>query len=90
MAPKTNHFIGLAGAALLARSTYFFRITAGGYARTFGPTLTLFFVAAWLAGKRRLALVILVLQAGIYPSVMMPCTRASSRSCWRSTSIGTV
>lgn len=69
---RSNHYVGLAAAVLLAHSAHFFRITAGGYARTFGPTLLVCFIAAWLAGKRRLCLVILVIQAGTYPPVMMP------------------
>jgi hypothetical protein len=69
---RSSHFVGLASVVFLAHDARFFRITAGGYARTFGPTLTLAFLAAWLSGRRRLVLVVLMVQAGIYPSVAVP------------------
>lgn len=70
---RSNAFIGFAAMALLVRSLDFTGIIAGGYARSFGPALTLAFLGAFMAGKHRLVLAILVLQAALYPSVVIPC-----------------
>jgi hypothetical protein len=70
---RTNHWMGLAAAALLVRDSAYFRVTAGGYPRTFGPTLTLLFLAAWLTGRHRATCVVLVVVAALYPSVVVPC-----------------
>jgi hypothetical protein len=70
---RANWVVGLVGAALLVRDDVIYRMTAGGYPRSFGPMLTLLFLAAWLSGKRRLALLVLVVAAALYPSVAVPC-----------------
>jgi hypothetical protein len=45
----------------------------GGMARSMGPALLYLFLYAYLRGRHHLALVSLVLQAAIYPSVVIPC-----------------
>ncbi len=73
VARRSNAFIGLAAAFLLLRNVDFSAIIAGGYARSFGPILTLAFLGAFMAGAHRLVLVILVVQSALYPSVVIPC-----------------
>jgi hypothetical protein len=70
---RTNAFLGLAAVVLLVRNWDFSFIIAGGYARSFGPFLTICFLGAFLEQRHRLALFILVLQAAFYPSVVIPC-----------------
>jgi hypothetical protein len=70
---RTNHWIGLLGAALLVRSVNFHGIIAGGYARSFGPALIIWFLYFFLKGRHRACLAMLVLQAALYPSVVIPC-----------------
>jgi hypothetical protein len=73
VARRSNPFIGLAAAFLLMRNVDFSAIIAGGYARSFGPMLTLMFLGAFMVQAHRLVLVILVVQAALYPSVVLPC-----------------
>lgn len=73
VARRTNAFMGLAAVVLLVRNWDFSFIIAGGYARSFGPLLTLCFLGAFLEQRHKLALAILVLQAAFYPSVVIPC-----------------
>lgn len=70
---RSNAFVGLAAAFLLMRNVDFSAIIAGGYARSFGPMLTLAFLGAFMVNAHRLVLVILVVQAALYPSVVIPC-----------------
>jgi hypothetical protein len=69
---KTRPVFGALAAALLARDDVFHRITVGGYPRSFGPTLTLLFLWAWMSGRRRLVLALFIVMAGLYPSVVVP------------------
>ena len=73
VARRSNIFVGAAAAFLLARNVDFHGIIAGGYARSFGPMLTLLFLGTFMAGRHKLTLVVLVLQAALYPSVVIPC-----------------
>jgi hypothetical protein len=70
---KANHAMAVAAACLLVRDDRFFQVTAGGYPRSFGPTLVLLFLAAWLWDRHRAVLVVLVVAAAVYPSVVVPC-----------------
>jgi hypothetical protein len=70
---RSNVFIGMAAAFMLARNVDFSTIIAGGYARSFGPMLTMLFLGVFLTGRHRLALGVLVFQAAFYPSVVIPC-----------------
>lgn len=70
---RSNAFVGFAAVALLVRSLDFTGIIAGGYARSFGPALTLAFLGTFMARKHMLTLGVLVLQAALYPSVVIPC-----------------
>jgi hypothetical protein len=70
---RSNVFVGMAAAFLLARNVDFSTIIAGGYARSFGPMLTMLFLGVFLSGRHRLALAVLVFQAALYPSVVIPC-----------------
>lgn len=70
---RSNVFVGMAAAFLLARNLDFSTIIAGGYARSFGPMLTMLFLGVFIAGRHRLALGVLVFQAAFYPSVVIPC-----------------
>lgn len=60
-------------AALVARDLALFEWSTGGYPRSFGPPLVALFLAAWLNGRQRLALAVLLVAAGLYPSVVVPC-----------------
>ncbi len=60
-------------AALVARDLTLFEWSTGGYPRSFGPPLVALFLVSWLGGRRRLALCSLVVAAGLYPSVVVPC-----------------
>lgn len=73
---RTGHALAVAAACLLVRDEAFFQVTAGGYPRSFGPTLVLCFLAAWLWSRHRAVLVVLVLMAAVYPSVVVPCGMA--------------
>ncbi len=70
---RTHLLVGLACAMLFVHDAGLHRITMGGYPRSFGPTLTLLFMAAWLNGRHRLVLLVLVCAAAVYPSVCVPC-----------------
>jgi hypothetical protein len=58
--------------ALTVRNVEIFNWSAGGYPRSFGPPLTAWFIMALLYGRHRLMLVLFVIGAGLYPSVVMP------------------
>lgn len=45
----------------------------GGMARSMGPALLYLFLWAFMERRHRVALAALVLQAGIYPSIVIPC-----------------
>jgi hypothetical protein len=61
-------------AALIVLHGYaYFKHAAGGYPRTFGPTLTLWCLAAWMNGRHRQVLLSLLVMGGVYPSVLVPC-----------------
>jgi hypothetical protein len=70
---RTSPLFAAAAAALLARDEVFHRVTVGGYPRTFGPVLTLAFLAFWMEGRPRLVLLTFVVGAALYPSVVVPC-----------------
>lgn len=71
-----NHYVALVAAVFVPRMPIFFAISSGGYARSFGQFLILGFLALWLHGKRRWCLAWLILQAGLYPSAVIPCALA--------------
>jgi hypothetical protein len=73
---RAGHYAGLVAVAFFVRTPSWHAGGAGGHARTFGATLTLLFIGAWLSGRRRLCLVILVLQAAVYPPPAMACSIA--------------
>lgn len=73
VARRSHVVVGLAAAAFFVHDDVLHKITMGGYPRSFGPTLTLLFVAAWLNGRHRLVLLVLVCGAALYPSVCVPC-----------------
>jgi len=70
---RTTVVVGLMVALLFVRDDLLHKFSMGGYPRSFGPTLTLLFLAAWLNGRHRLALLVLVAAAGVYPSICVPC-----------------
>lgn len=72
-AKTRNVFIGLAAGLLLVRNADFTVLIAGGYARSFGPLLTIAFVGAFLNERHRLCLAILVVQSVLYPSTVIAC-----------------
>jgi hypothetical protein len=69
----SNEWLAWASVVLLLRAAPFHGITAGGYARSFGPLLVLVFLDLWLQRKHTWVLVVLVVQAALYPSVVIPC-----------------
>lgn len=73
---RAGLLIGLIAAALLVREIDIFQYTSGGYPRSFGPSLTALFLAAFINDRFRLALFSLILGAGLYPSVVVPCSLA--------------
>jgi hypothetical protein len=78
---RTSPLFAAAAAALLARDEDFLRITLGGYPRTFGPTLTLAFLAFWIEGRHRAVLFTFVVGAALYPSVVVPCALVYGAWC---------
>ena len=73
VARRSIHLVGAAAAFLVVRSLDFNIITAGGYARSFGPFLTLLFLHCFFERRHYACLFVLVLQAAFYPSVVIPC-----------------
>lgn len=70
---QLSHWLmGLAACVLLMHSDDIFRSTMGGYPRSFGEPLVFLFIDAWLARRHARVLVLLVLMAGLYPSVLPP------------------
>lgn len=72
----SNHYVALAASMLMVRFPQWFTITSGGYARSFGPLFVLTFLALWMRRMHRSCLALLILMAGLYPSVMVPCALA--------------
>ena len=70
---RSTVLVGLMVALLLVRDDTLHKFSMGGYPRSFGPTLTLLFLAAWLNGRHRLTLGVLIVGAGVYPSICVPC-----------------
>jgi hypothetical protein len=70
---RTEWIVGMAAAALVLRSPDLMQVSAGGYARSFGPVLVALFFGAFLAQRHALVLAVLVVQAALYPSVVVPC-----------------
>lgn len=70
---RTHWLLGIAAGFLVLRSPDLASTMAGGYARSFGPSLLLLFLGAFLYERHRLCLAILVLQAALYPSVVVCC-----------------
>ena len=66
---RTTLVVGLLVALVFVRDDALHQFSMGGYPRSFGPTLTLLFLAAWLNGRHRLVLLVLVAAAAVYPSV---------------------
>lgn len=69
---RTEWLLGMAAAVLVLRSPDLMSVAAGGYARSFGPFLIILFLGAFISGRHRLVLAVLVLQAALYPSVVVP------------------
>jgi hypothetical protein len=69
----SHWMMGVAALVVLMHSDDLFRSTMGGYPRSFGPPLVLLLLDAWLARRHWRALLLLVLMAGLYPSVLPPC-----------------
>lgn len=72
-ASRLHPVVALWAAVVVAHDHAFFKHTIGGYPRSFGPALTLLFLAAWMHRKEQLTLLSLVLMAAVYPSVVVPC-----------------
>lgn len=73
--------VAATAAMLVGHSQSFHLITAGGYARTFGPLLILLFLGLWIRGRHRAVLGVLIMQAALYPSVVIPCGLAYGIRC---------
>jgi hypothetical protein len=69
----TNHYVALVASVLVVRMPMYFAVASGGFARSFGMSLVLGFLALWVWGKHRWVLAMLILQAGFYPSAVIPC-----------------
>ena len=70
---RSTVLVGLMVATLFVRDDLLHKFSMGGYPRSFGPTLTLLFLAAFLNGRHRLVLLVLVAAAAVYPSICVPC-----------------
>jgi hypothetical protein len=70
---RREWLLGIAAGFLILRSPDLAGTVAGGYARSFGPGLFLCFFGAFLLERHRACLLVLVLQAAIYPSIVIPC-----------------
>jgi hypothetical protein len=66
-------WLGLAAVVLWAHSVDSWRIIAGGHPRSFAPIFIAAFLYLWAAGRHRWLPVLLVLEGGIYPSVLIAC-----------------
>ncbi|HEY1097287.1 MAG TPA: hypothetical protein VGF99_00100, partial [Myxococcota bacterium] len=64
--------LALLATALLVRDVELFNWSTGGYPRSFGPALTCWFIMALWHEQHRLMLVLLVVGAALYPSVVVP------------------
>lgn len=68
---------GAAAAAVavffVARDASLFAWSTGGQPRSFGPVIVVAFAMLLLNRRHRLALLLLVIAAGVYPSVVVPC-----------------
>lgn len=78
---KGNVYLAAATLVLIARCSACHFFLAGGYARSFGPPLVLLFLCAWVLWSHRAVLVVLVLQAALYPSVVIACGLAYGAYC---------
>lgn len=81
VAHRTNRLYGVLVAALVMRSPDLALQVTPGMARSFGPALLLLFLYALVSRRHWLALVTLLLQVGIYPSVVIPCGITYSGYC---------
>jgi hypothetical protein len=71
---RTEWVLGLlTGIMLLRNPPDAVEQITGGMARSMGPFLVFLFLWAFMEGRHRLVLAILVVQAGVYPSVVIPC-----------------
>jgi hypothetical protein len=77
---RTSALVALIAVAFFVREVEVFRWSAGGYPRSFGPALSAWFLAAWLNGRFGLAVAAIVVAAGLYPSVAVPCGLALGAS----------
>lgn len=78
---RTTWILGIAAGFLVLRSPDLASTMAGGIPRSFGPLLFLFFLAAFIARKHYLCLLMLVLQAATYPSVVVSCGITYGATC---------
>lgn len=71
---RLSHWLlGLAAVVLVSHDFGLFLTTTGGYPRSFGPALVLLLLDAWLGRRHGRAVALLVVMAGLYPSVLPPC-----------------
>jgi hypothetical protein len=68
-----HHYLAVVAAVLVPRMPMYFIVASGGFARSFGMGVVMLLLAAWVWGRHRLVLLVLVLQAGLYPSAVIPC-----------------
>ena len=83
---RTNTVLAVTGVMLTVRFIGFAALTTGGYPRSFGPSLTLLFLAAFIANRHRAVLGVLLVMGALYPSVLVPCGLAYGIWClvaWR-------
>lgn len=78
---RNNFYVAAAALVLVARCQDCHYFLAGGYARSFGPALVLLFVLAWAFWSHRAVLLVLILQAALYPSVVVACGLAYGTYC---------
>ena len=78
---RTEWLLGIAAAFIVVRSPDLPVVASGGLARGFGPLLVFAFLGAYMWRKHTLCLVLLVLQAAIYPPPVMACGVAYGVDC---------
>lgn len=71
---RLSHWVmGLAAVVFLSHDFHIFMSTTGGYPRSFGIALVVLILDAWIARRHAVVLALLVVTAGLYPSVLPPC-----------------
>lgn len=78
---RTNWGVGIVAGFFVLRSPDLPEQITGGMARSIGPALLYAFLLAFIERRHKLVLALLVVQAAVYPSVVIPCGLAYGGFC---------